>query len=897
MVITMRFYRAAMLCVVLPLLGVQAAEAAPHPEETVLPVGPITVASGESEVSFRLPAGPTGPLTQPIVLIASQPRLAASPVPLLPDDSGAPPPLGEQGPCTLKLSAPGRELPSWVLQRTPTAYVVDVSVIEAIPRFAEGFCELKMSVETAADAVDLMVLGMPDLLLVAPPASGPLADLAAAAADAEVKAYLQALVKEISGDRAAARAAYESLRASANKRIARLARRGLRMSAYQTRRHPLTGNYLEHLRWGLYLRQSGLYSAAFTELDEARILLPNMFGAQYAGGEMHDRLGGSVFRVLDYMNRAGESTGITNPHEWYVLVAILKKRGETSLTSQQVTDLKDYWLIVERIVWAASGGHLRLVTSFHDIEDESQQAYALRDGDCFAPTDDLIEVRGWFDGVISVVPRLPNETAAKAVTTFGGDIGPNGALLSCLYSDCTWQDLMLACYEQFSWTAVKSGLSHGLPLGEQVVGCGPPISPHAGYACRAALHYHFTPAMLRRLKQADTRGDDQYVQLWELQGPIPIGAAAGGEPGKRHVLDTIASDAAQPVQPLVAESDFVDLARVFPDAGPALVRALSWVYSPKMQEVRLWLGANDGIAVWVNGRRALFNEYYPSGKLADRNAVDTLASWAELKAGWNEVRVVTESLPAPHHSGWGFSLRFCAQNNEAIPGLAAVNVRPEEDLVPPYQAPAAGPHYAWAGVKYDWREQLPELSAANLEAITGRKGIQIAGSVERLQGFFAITWSGQAESSTYRSLAKPWQPGMDRDVTLNNVLDWEREACAAVRYQRDGKDRDLLFVKPEAFDAYSMLLDEPAAAAELFGNQPPTERVLGYVVIPAGAPAADPGGWTLLVLDTLLSEVNDAQRPNWPLDEEDLLTPVGPYTPNAALLPMGPIDWGRTGQE
>ena len=859
---------------------------APCQEISVIPIGTDELQRGAQEATFHLPAGPTGPLLQPVVFIAVQPRLTPTTAPQAGMEN--PEEQGRQVPCTLKFTAAGRELPPWELQATPTAFVVNVDLIKANPQFAQGQMALTVNADTTAETIQVTLLGMPDLLLLDPPASGPLAGVAASATDAEAKAYLQGLVLEISGDKAAAKDAYQKLQAAKNERVARFARRGLRMLAYQMRRYPLSGNFTEHYRWALFLREGGLYSAAFAEFEECRVIMPARSYAQYAAGEMFDRLGNSAYRVLDYMDRTVETSGIADPNEWSVLVPILLKRGEVTLKYQQVQDIENNWLIVERMIWAATGGHLRLVTSFYEIAGEQQQAYAQLECGYYAPTDDIVEARGWYDGVVSVVPRLPAE-AGKPGRTFGGDTGPNGANLSCMFSDATWQDLAAACYEQLSWTAARSGMGRGVPLGEQGVGCGPPLSPHIGYADRAALHYHFTPAMSRRLKQADVPGAGGWVQLWELVGPSPVRDTAVGQgEAKHHVLDPIAPGGSAIAY--VSNGSFVDLARVFPNAGPAVVQATTWVYSPQQQEVRLWLGANDGLAVWVNGRSAL-DGYFPAGKFEDRNLVDTVASWAELKEGWNEIRLVVESLPAPHGQGWGFSLRFCTWDNKPIPGLAVVNGRPAEGPVPSYQPPAAGPYYLWAQVKHDWRQLLPELKAADLETLTGTKGLQVAGSVDKLSGYFALNAPGQPDAATYRNLTKPWQIGTDRDVVVNNVLDWEREACAAYRYQKGGKDRDLLFVKPEVFEAYTIDLGESPTAATLFGGSSPSERLLGYVVIPAAGSATAVPGWTLLVIDTLLADTGNARPAAWPQDEEDLLNPVSSqYIPNWKLLPVGPVE-------
>jgi hypothetical protein len=876
----MSMHVAALLLAAAPV----GAAVASDPETTVVPTGAIRVQQGPQELSCPLPNGPTGALAQPLLFIAAEPWLPIAPAASAPD--GERPPEAEdapkeQVPATLTFTVAGRELPAWTLKKPPTAYVLGLGCTQADPARGAGRVALTTNLTSPADSVDVVVMGMPDLALLGPSAAGPLDDLAQTAADPEARAYLEALIKEIAGERAAARDAYNALRGAKNELVARLARRALRMAAYQSRPHALSGNYLEHFRWGLYLQQCGLFSPAFTEFEEGRIVRPGEGECQFRAGESYDRLGGGVFRVLPYMDRAFETAPAAQVSDWYVLVVILKSRGPAVLTSEQVRDLKDQWLLAEKMTLAATGGRLRPITSFFDVENERQENYVLReDGSC-VPADDIVQRRGWFDGVISVVPRLPEE-GGKPARTFGGDDGLNGAALSCLYAEATWEDFLGAFYDQLSWTTAAAGLGQGIPLGGQAIACGHQPTPSKGHAYRAALHYHFSPAFFRRLKVADLPAPGSYAPLWEIAGPYSATEAAPTD--------------ATPRLHIVSEQDFIDLAKLFPQAGPARVQATTWVYSPEDQEVRLWLGVNDSLAAWVNGRPVSAAPLRPGGTYADVNLVDTIASFAQLKQGWNEIRLAVESSPAPHDKGWGFAVRFCTWGNSPVLGLAYLNEKPSADLVPAYQPPPPGAHYVWPEVRFDdFRVALPRLGSAELAAITGVQGLQFRAQVDGLNGHAAVVAPGRPDSATYRNLTSPWKSAADRDIVLNNVLDWSRESCAAFRYQKDGKDRDLLIFKLEASEAFLTLLNEPASAAALFAGRKPRDRLLGYLVCPTGEDqplTSDVKGqsasWTLLVVDALLSDKDDPARSAWPTDEEDLLTPFGEYIPNSSLDPMGP---------
>ncbi len=873
-----------MPALLLVLLCASNGHAAGHHEITVISVGPAYVEKGTHDVSYRLPGGPQGPLPQPVVFIGVQPRAAAGTAPLLPSDETSEPEANLKSvPAVLRFTVAGNEMPPWELHPYPTAYVINLDAVTNNPEFDDGRLALQIGADTTADAVKLKMFGMPDPLLLDSSTSGPLLELARAAADPEVKDYLTAFATEIAGDKEAARSEYLKLRSAKNARVGRFARRGLRMLSYEFRRYPLSGNFMEHYRWGLYLQQCGLYSAAFTEFEECRIIFPWHAESQFRAGESLDRLAGSIFKVLDYVDRTAEAGAIPNPAQWHVLVVILKSRKGRTLSSAEIRQIKDRWLIAEETVWGTCGGRARIVSSFIEVQDSSRQAYTVYPGGLYAPTDDIIEQRGWFDGVISVLPRLPDDGDARG-RTVGGDIGPQGAALSGLFDDSRWQDYLAAWYDQITYAAELAELPAGYPLADQALGCGHQPAAHRGDAYRAALRYYFTPAMLRRLKITDVPVPGSAVQLWEIKGPYPIeDAAPETGPPARHVMDPLpASSAARTIR-IASPEDFINLAELFPDAGWARAQAASWVYSPRDQEVRMWFGQNDGLAVWVNGRCVHRGLHYAAGKHQDRNLVDTIASYARLKKGWNEVRVVVESWPAPRDKGWGFSVRFCTPDNEPLPGLACLNRRPDRDLAPRSAPPPAGPYYSWPSVKFDYHQDLPALSAADLERITGVQGLRISGAVDQADGFAAFQEPGRTASPTYRPVSSPLRPGRDRDVVLNNVLDWAREACAAFRYQKDGRDRDLLIIKPESIEAYLTLLTEPASAVGGFDGRPPSDRILGYVLIPAGRSSR-----ALLVIDALLSDPNEPEKPAWPLDEEDLLSPLGQIIPNSTFESVGP---------
>jgi len=844
-------------------------KAAGHPELTVMPIGAAAWQPGTTEVLYRLPEGPRGSFVQPIVFIAMQPSVSIPLTPVDPSQGGGE--TRQRTAAMVRFSVGGRKLPPWELQPVPTAYVLNEATVKSNPKAAEGALAITIELETKAPDVGVVVLGMPDPLLLSDTQDGPLASFISASKEPEMRSYFEALAEEVAGQKERARESYSRLRAAKDPRVGRLARRGARLMSYDFRERKLSGNFNEHFRWGLYLQQCALFEKARAEFDDCRIIDSKHAEAQFRGGETAEKSGATYVQVLDYMDRAAQAAAPPAYTEWYVLVVILRSRGGKELSGEEVFNLKDQVYMMQGNIWGATLGAVRVYVTYMQVASEKEWPFVLHDGKVLAPIDEVVARRGWFDSVFSVYPRLPTDPPFK-ILTLGGDRGLNGAAVSAIPHDALWIDLIRAWYEQYTWAADVGETGRGYPDLAGSIASGHPPTAHRGQACRAALHYSFSPAMHLRTKMADLPQPGSYVRMWRIEGPYPVSASAPVHgPPPKHVLEPIPAAPAPQAVNLVSDRDFIDLSKLFPRAGWARARATSYVFSPVDQEVRMWLGQNDGLAVWINGRCVHEGRYYSANKYEDRNLVDTIASYARLKRGWNEIRVVVEGWPAPRDKGWGFSMRFCSWDNKPIPGLAYVFDVPAEGCVTADAEPAVGSHYAWSAVQRDFTDALPLLGAEQLQRITGIGGLALEGDIQGSDGYFAIRASPPPSSPRFRTMEAQWRLGVDRDVVLNNVLDWARESCAALRYTKDGQPRDLLLLKPEAALAYLTLLREPADAARLFAGKPPADRLLGYCLAPAGGYPR-----TLLVVDCLLGETGI-----WPDDEEDLLEPLSPvFIPN-----------------
>ena len=89
--------------------------------------------------------------------------------------------------------------------------------------------------------------------------------------------------------------------------------------------------------------------------------------------------------------------------------------------------------------------------------------------------------------------------------------------------------------------------------------------------------------------------------------------------------------------------------------------AVTYLYSPKDQEVRFDVGSDDGIVVWLNGAEVLRH----NGQRGAAPAQDKVK--ATLKQGWNEVLLKVGQLAGD----WGFFFEVKTPDGTPVPGLKA----------------------------------------------------------------------------------------------------------------------------------------------------------------------------------------------------------------------------------
>lgn len=859
--------------------------AASRAELTWIPSGQIAMSSGTYSIWFNLPKDPDGVLPLPMVLVAFYTRDPNVTV----DPTSQPAEGVAANEALLKLKVGDVALPDWLVKSSGSAYVVNLRTIAASPRRHLDQLAIEFDNRMLPGFVSLYALGAPDPLLVSDSLDGPLDRFMEQAGSDDVRVHYKGLAAQFANAPEEAGKHFRNAARAKDERVASFARRNLRLIRLFSRSSKDKDNFAVRYKWGLYLQQCGFFQAALAEFHHCTELSPNNGASWYRLGEVADRCGHPPDQIAALCARAGQSSDLANPTVWNMLVVFLRRREievmedgkpvkkTLELSPEEIATLKEEWLLTENHVLGATSGTMVLSSAFFTLEDESRFRYVRHCDRAIGPPDDLIDVRGWFDGVISFRPRLPGEPDV----TVGGDCGVNGAALSDLGAHADTADMLEHWYRQLEWTLQSSEVAVAVPSLADAKACGVGPGPSLAYGVRSAMRYELTPAVYRRAKITPTTKplvrkpqpattqsaeDDSppypvYARYWRVEGPFPVGPA-GDQKDDLKPLTMPAATEGIASRVLDSETDFVDLAATVGGEGRRVAKATCWIKSSFERQLQLWLGAQHRAAVWVNGRQVVSGRYVPQGKYADSRQVDMIGTFAILEQGWNRLEVVVEA--PPRDRDWGFSVRLTEFDGQTPADVRFTVDLPAHGVVADYVAPESGYYYSWARCESGYRELLPQLDDNDLAALTGLRSLAIRASGDMI----AVAVPGREPSRSYREVPNAWDATRARDVTLNNVMDWAREDVLAVRFERDGTPHDLLLFKPEAVEAYTTLLKEPPEAADMFGALAPANRIMGYVLVPTESGSLR----TLIAADVLLS----TRAEDWPVDEEDLLEPAQP---------------------
>ena len=859
----------ALLTILIMANAVPAGIAASHRDWTLLPLGSFPLANGGQDIRVARPFDASGVIDTPIVFTAL----------FNPDQASS-------GPIQVRFSAAERALPAWTVRAIGETYVVGREALAQLATDGGRLLRLRVELSNAPTGLVLMASGTPDLALAGANALGPLVSITKRLKPSAEREYLSATVNLTSRQLHMAKAEFARLARGDDESVARFARAALRRVRFAETETGPQLDFYAHYRLGLYGQQCGLFRAARLHFETAIQTLNTDFArpadalisdAWYRLGEMMDRCGEPTFAVAEVMNRAGQAANVV-PNEWDVWVPIARAecggeqhRARIELTAEQVAGTRQEWEWATQMIYGASGGHLKLNTRFTEIADASQAPYGTHADGLYGPLDEMIPLRGSFDCVMSVRPGGSSQTG-------GADCGPNGAALSDVGAGIGWEVHLREWARQFDWTLRAAEAGDGVPPPAEARGCGHQPIPSLGYGQRALLRYYVAPAMYVRLEVADPDDGQGYLRKWWIGPPHAVSAKppTNGQPPHHAINYGPDRVAGIPRRFVTSHRDFVNLQAVAVAAGDELppwcvTPATTYVLSPLRQAVRLWLGHNDGMAVWLNDELIHRGDYYAAARFADQNTPNMVAISALLLKGWNRIDVAVEGWPPPHDRGFGFSVRICDFANQAVAGLMLADERttvPPELLIDPLR-PRPGRFYRWDDVRGDFYRLLPRLAASDLARHANLGGgFDIADSLGATHGHVSIGLdprsAGPADNRPV--LRREWDYAKNQDVRLNNLLDWNREAVAVYPFNAREPERHLLFMRPEAVEAYLTCLDEAEQASDIYGHRAVRDRILGYLLVGESSTGRETSR-VLIVAEVCLPLP-------LPVDEEDLLAPL-----------------------
>ena len=157
--------------------------------------------------------------------------------------------------------------------------------------------------------------------------------------------------------------------------------------------------------------------------------------------------------------------------------------------------------------------------------------------------------------------------------------------------------------------------------------------------------------------------DSPYIRYWVVCGPfenadlsteciknegmrpLKSGEIVGGKKCRRY---------------LSCEAKIIfGLDELFGHYDNAVAYAFTEIYSSTSRKVRLFLGSDDGIKVWLNGKNVFTNDAV-RGLIFDEDKIDI-----KLTPGWNSLLIKISNV----ESEWGFSARFVRRGSDDVSDL------------------------------------------------------------------------------------------------------------------------------------------------------------------------------------------------------------------------------------
>ena len=767
-----------------------------------------------------------------------------------------------------------KESPEFAVNGEPAGRVGQVTFIPG--GLKEGQREVKIEIRgtsSSSQAKDYLIYYTDDADKLGTKLAG---DLAAQAKSAgrPLSAYQAGMSALWSGNYKGAKSSLQSgAKAAATAQSARLFRRLGRWSDANIQFGKLkTGQGFYDL--GLYSMTNGFWELAADCFRKATELMPKNPDAWYMLGDAMSYatsdLDMKMEKIAPYYQKAAElyPTGGNTYRNHVGLFRNLRlnKDQVAHMSDEEIAYVKQVWDWCAAIFAASSRGAIRMVNDYVIYDKEFDNS-----GD--------MDPRP-FEGIF---PRGSTETFMKftgwgASVCFGHDCGPNRSAETNIGLR-GWEVMFHEWNHSLDWAMIEGELGIGVPVTHSSDSCGfQPVSS-MGMGHHSCTRYYMTPGMYRYVRGSDPPATPFITDwlAWPLQSlGADIAAEKFADKDQTFIQDwakktrAAVAEAAPPTDsPQIApkvEDGYLNFKTTWPDAPKnAYAFVQSYVYSPKKQKVRMWVGADDNLRIWLNGRLIHKGLYWAVCVFQEAKEKDQTAKGVVLEQGWNELVVqVTNMQHAdvwyysdPRPDQWGFSIRICDMYNKEVPGLKYQSGKPSGFTLPPPEFvvdPKAPKTYTWEKVADDYTTLLPCLTIDDLRAITGYNTLKANDDM-------LFDLSGESIDPAFRSLLI--QKSDQSDLTLNNELNWfiwPREMAAVIRYNRGSQVRDLLFLRPEAYETYLTLMPVNGEAKKL-GIKRHADQVIGYFSVPRDD---FPNGRVVLVVDTYLGK-------KMPADEEELL--------------------------
>lgn len=157
--------------------------------------------------------------------------------------------------------------------------------------------------------------------------------------------------------------------------------------------------------------------------------------------------------------------------------------------------------------------------------------------------------------------------------------------------------------------------------------------------------------------------DTGYLKVWLIAGYYEASDLAPDEISSlsmNNLIKKLKTRKAQIFERMVSPSAFINLKSLQEIPSDTFSYAFNQIYSPTEQKAKFFLGADDGLAIWLNGEK-MYEDNEKYIYFADEDAVSI-----HLNQGWNALVL---KILYSGGTGYGFTLRITDEKGGAIENI------------------------------------------------------------------------------------------------------------------------------------------------------------------------------------------------------------------------------------